>query len=285
MIKIIVDGNNIANRAFFAFQKLSTIIDGTTINTGVIYGFTKFIVDLAIRYQTGNITIVWDSGSSYRKRIYPEYKAGRDHSHYPDMMLQMDDLNLLLSVMNINQVRANGYEADDVIYTIITNDKSNDTKIIFSSDKDFLMFIRDDVIIHQPGSHKVIDVSNIYDVYNVPLEALLDFFALKGDKVDNIGGVPGIGDKTAQKIIAACGSIDIALKQDKIDGVQPSKVAALKKYKDDLDLSLKLISPILVDEKEMIINMGILDETMVEDILLKYAIKTIRTSLYFNLME
>ena len=70
MVKLFVDGNNIANRAFFAFKNLSTVINGYTVNTGVIYGFTKFIVDLAIRYQAQDIFIVWDSGSSYRKRLY-----------------------------------------------------------------------------------------------------------------------------------------------------------------------------------------------------------------------
>ncbi len=278
-IKLIVDGNNIANRAFFAFKNLCTDINSINYNTGVIFGFTKFMVDLGIKYNTSDITVVWDSGSSYRRRIYPEYKAGRDHSHYSDMMSQVSDLCRLLSMMNIKQARADGYEADDVIHTLIEKDMSDDIKIIFSSDKDLLLNIREDVMVHQPGTHKVIDISGIEDVFGVSKSRLLDFFALRGDKSDNIPGVPGIGDKTAQKIINHCGSIENALQLHPIPGVPQSKINALKEFEDQLFMSKQLVTPILVDDIE--IDEPIADIFLVKDMLEKYAIKTIKIELFF----
>ena len=282
MTQILIDGNNIANRVFFAFKDLSVNINGQITNSGVIYGFTKFVINLGLQYNTPNIFIAWDSGSSDRKKLYPEYKSGRDHSHYSDMISQMDDLCLLLSVMNITQVRADGYEADDVIYTLI-NTLPDGLKVIFSSDKDMTLFLRDDVIIHRPGEKKIIDSSNIEQIYGVKQEQLLEFFALRGDKVDNIPGVPGIGDKIAKTMLNEAGNITNILQQDYINGVQKSKLKLVKDNIDILNISLQLIKPILIDNKLLKYNNGLIDDVLIDDLLNKYKIRSLNIKSFIKL--
>ncbi|WCS68569.1 flap endonuclease [Bacillus phage vB_BsuM-Goe16] len=217
---MLIDGNNLAHRVFHTPQGTLTKKDGTP--SGVILGVINSIKGLLEKFpDTEAVTVMWDGGrSEWRKELYPEYKAQRDYGEddeekaeaYQGLWNQIEELHKNLSKLAIDSVKLTGYEADDLIALMTKQLESLDKNVlIVTSDKDMLQLVSEKTSVYSPYRDIVIGLSNFVENTGVELNAYMGFRALVGDTSDNIIGVPGIGEKTAQNLMKKYGHIDSIL--------------------------------------------------------------------------
>lgn len=204
---LIVDGNNIAFRAFYALPSLKTI---TGELTSVLYGFTNILVKILNEVKPDYIAVAFDKGKkTFRHKMYSEYKVTRTPTP-DDLVVQMPKLKELLKAMKIPVLEDVEIEADDIIGIL---SKSFDTKnIILSADKDVYQLINKNTYIMAPrngvSQTAIIDENALYEMYALTPSQIVDFKALMGDSSDNIPGVKGVGEKTALSLLASYNSLD-----------------------------------------------------------------------------
>ena len=205
---LIVDGNSLANRAFYALPFLT---NSKVQPSGAVYGFVNLITKIITDYRPDGIAVAFDHArKTFRNDIFEGYKANRRPTP-PELISQFPVIKELLRIMNITVIEQEGIEADDIIGTI--SKKSNCQKIILSGDRDLLQLIDEntEVWLTLKGVTDVlkVGVENLKEVYGVDKpEQVIDLKALMGDKSDNIPGVKGIGDKTAAKMLSDFGDLD-----------------------------------------------------------------------------
>ena len=221
-IFIIIDGNSLINRAFYAVQRPMITREG--IYTQGIYGFLNMLFKIEKDYAPGNIAVAFDmKGPTFRHKAYAEYKAGRKTMPV-ELAMQIPILKDILRAMNIPFFEKEGFEADDIIGSLSSySDEKGIKSIIVSGDKDQLQLVSDNtrVLFTKRGvSHfDMYDKESMIDVYGFDADAFIDLKALMGDKSDNIPGVAGVGEKTATKLIREYGSIDNIY--ENIDDIKP----------------------------------------------------------------
>ncbi len=239
----LIDGNSLAYRAFFALPE--SIATSTGVPTNAIFGFASMLVKILTDYGPKATVVVWDAGSSGRKEVYSEYKAGR--ATRPDLLKeQWPHLEPLVEAFGYRNIRVDGYEADDVIASIAEQAKVQDPPIevmIVTGDRDAYQLVDDRVSIMTTSrgitDTKVYDRQGVIDRYGIPPELVPDFLGLKGDSSDNIPGVPGIGDKTAADLLTRFGSLESVL--DSIDEISGAKRKQnLTEHADDARISKHL---------------------------------------------
>ncbi len=257
------DGTGLLYRAFYAIdQSLSTT---TGIPTGALYGLARMLLKFMkehIKVGEDYCAFVVDvkGGSTYRKELYERYKAHRPETPEP-LLRQISLVGELVESFGIKLVRVPGYEADDVIATLAKRfEKEKDllgiSEInVVTSDKDLLQLVNENISVWriEKGVTDIrkYTVRDVYERYGVYPYQIVDYLALVGDASDNIPGVPGIGEKTAVKILQDFGSVENALKnQNKL----PDKIRErLLSYSEDYELSRKLVE--LNCEIELPINL------------------------------
>jgi DNA polymerase I len=221
----LIDGNSLAYRAFFALPE--SIATSTGVTTNAIFGFASMLVKILTDYGPKATVVVWDAGSSGRKEIYSEYKAQR--SSRPDLLKeQWPHLGPLVEAFGYRNLSVEGYEADDVIASIVERARSADPKVpvmVVTGDRDAYQLVDDGVRIMTTSrgitDTRVYDREGVIDRYGIPPELVPDFIGLKGDTSDNIPGVPGIGDKTAAELLQRFGSLEEVLASvDQISGAK-----------------------------------------------------------------
>ena len=239
----LIDGNSLAYRAFFALPE--SIATSTGVPTNAIFGFASMLVKILTDYGPKATVVVWDAGSSGRKEVYSEYKAGR--ATRPDLLKeQWPHLEPLVEAFGYRNIRVDGYEADDVIASIAEQAKVQDPPIevmIVTGDRDAYQLVDEQVSIMTTSrgitDTKVYDRQGVIDRYGIPPELVPDFLGLKGDTSDNIPGVPGIGDKTAADLLNRFGSLENVL--DSIDQISGAKRKQnLTEHADDARISKHL---------------------------------------------
>ncbi len=239
----LIDGNSLAYRAFFALPE--SIATSTGVPTNAIFGFASMLVKILTDYGPKATVVVWDAGSSGRKEVYAEYKAGR--ATRPDLLKeQWPHLEPLVQAFGYRNIRVDGYEADDVIASIAEQAKRQDPPIevmIVTGDRDAYQLVDEQVSIMTTSrgitDTKVYDRQGVIDRYGIPPELVPDFLGLKGDTSDNIPGVPGIGDKTAADLLNRFGSLEQVL--DSIDEISGAKRKQnLTEHADDARVSKHL---------------------------------------------
>src|SRR6201991_1697036 len=239
----LIDGNSLAYRAFFALPE--SIATSTGVPTNAIFGFASMLVKILTDYGPKSTVVVWDAGSSGRKEVYSEYKAGR--STRPDLLKeQWPHLEPLVDAFGYRNIRVDGYEADDVIASIAEEGQRQDPPIevmIVTGDRDAYQLVDDRVRIMTTSrgitDTRVYDREGVIDRYGIPPELVPDFLGLKGDTSDNIPGVPGIGDKTAADLLNRFGSLEQVL--DSIDEISGAKRKQnLTEHADDARVSKHL---------------------------------------------
>jgi DNA polymerase-1 len=202
-------------------------------------------VKILTDYGPKATVVVWDAGSSGRKEVYSEYKAGR--STRPDLLKeQWPHLEPLVEAFGYRNFRVEGYEADDVIASIAEEAKRQDPPIevmVVTGDRDAYQLVDEQVSIMTTSrgitDTKVYDRQGVIDRYGIPPELVPDFIGLKGDTSDNIPGVPGIGDKTAAELLNRFGSLDQVLESiDQISGAKRKQ--NLTEHADDARVSKHL---------------------------------------------
>lgn len=233
---IIIDGNSLANRAFYAMTGMSTA-RGEPV--GAVYGFTTMLLKLIEDYRPKYIAATFDvHAPTFRHELSSLYKATRKGMP-PDLAVQMDSIKSLLAAMGIKIYELAGYEADDIMGTIARTDVFT---YIVTGDRDTVQLVDGSthILLTKRGITDIIEVTpdNAHEIFGVPTERVVDFKALAGDKSDNIPGVAGIGEKSAQELISAYGSLDGVYENiDKITGSKHDKLLA---DKDNAYLSYKL---------------------------------------------
>lgn len=209
---VIIDGKSVFYRGYYAMGALS-LADGTP--TGGIYGFAAIAMEIVHRLDPTKVVVAWDSKTSTSKRraMYPEYKAGRIKPG-EDFYAQIPLLKELILSLGWSFVEIDNYEADDIIGTLsLQADESGDYETyIISSDLDMLQIVDENTFMWRilKGFSKIeeINVAELEAKYGIKKSQFLDLKSLKGDSSDNIPGVPGIGEKTAAKLLNEYGDLD-----------------------------------------------------------------------------
>jgi DNA polymerase-1 len=239
----LIDGNSLAYRAFFALPE--SIATSTGVPTNAIFGFASMLVKILTDYGPKATVVVWDRGHSGRKDVYSDYKAQR--SSRPDLLKeQWPHLEPLVEAFGYRNLGVEGYEADDVIASIVTRARSAEPPVpvmVVTGDRDAYQLVEDGVRIMTTSrgitDTRVYDREGVIERYGIPPELVPDFIGLKGDTSDNIPGVPGIGDKIAAELLQRFGSLEKVL--DSIDEISGAKRKQnLTEHADDARISKEL---------------------------------------------
>ncbi len=222
---LLIDGNSLAYRAFFALPE--SIATSTGEPTNAIFGFASMLVKLYQDLGPVPTAVVWDAGMSGRKEVYAEYKAQR--SKKPDLLRQQwPFLSEIATSFGYANVSSEGWEADDVIGTLSVHARERKLwTVIVTGDRDQFQLIDPDDWVGVMATARGITETKVYDYaavierYGLKPELIPDFYGLKGDTSDNIPGVPGIGDKTAAALLQQFGDLDTVLASvDEISGAK-----------------------------------------------------------------
>ncbi len=246
---ILIDGSSYLYRAFFACPPL-TNAQGEP--TGAIYGVINMIRSLINQYQPSHIAVVFDAkGGSFRNTIYSEYKATRD-AMPENLRPQVEPIHTILKAMGLPLLCIEGVEADDVIGTLARQAEKEDREVLISTgDKDMAQLVSDKITLINTMNNAVLNPQGVIDKFGIPPEKIIDYLALMGDASDNIPGVPGVGEKTAQSLLAQFDGVkDIYQRLDEIENLKIRGAKSLKQKlidnKDNAELSY-LLATIKVD--------------------------------------
>lgn len=240
---LVIDGNSIVNRAFFGI-KLLTTKDGKFTNA--IYGFLNILIKLKEVCEPDAVAVAFDvHAPTFRHKMYDQYKAGRKGMP-PELREQMPELKELLQCLGYKIVEKEGWEADDILGTLSASIGKDDFCYLATGDRDSLQLVRNNVNVllasTKAGQAQTVTYTPevVKEKYMVEPEEMIDVKALMGDSSDNIPGIPGIGEKTAGKLISQYHSIDYIY--DHIDeiNVRPRIHDKLVTYKDQCYLSREL---------------------------------------------
>jgi DNA polymerase-1 len=202
---VVIDGANAIYRAFFAIPSLRAP-DGTPTNAAL--GFATMLAKVLRDEAPDLIAIAFDPrGGSFRNRIYPDYKAGRD-AQPEDLSAQLPLVRELIDAFSIPLLEVPDYEADDVIGTLVARAPDDVAVTILSTDKDLMQLVSDRVTLVDGIKERRFRPADVEERFGVPPEKMLDLRALVGDPSDNIPGVKGIGAKGAAKLIREWGSLE-----------------------------------------------------------------------------
>lgn len=232
---IIIDGNSIINRAFYALPDMS---NNEGLKTNAIYGFVRMMFKIIEDYKPTHMSVAFDKKApTFRHKQYADYKAGR--KKMPDELAQqLQPLKDLLDKFNINRLELEGYEADDLIGTVSKLGEENDFKVyIVTGDKDAIQLAsnKTTTLITKKGVGDVeeYDYDSVLEKYEMTPTQFIDLKGLMGDKSDNIPGVPGVGEKTGIKLLKQYSTIENLVKHtDELKG------SIKKKIEENTDLAL-----------------------------------------------
>jgi DNA polymerase-1 len=206
----LVDGNNLAYRAFFALPEELQTTDGQPTNA--LLGFTNMLFKLLSDYRPRGVAVAWDTKPVHRKEVSAEYKA--DRRSMPDLLReQFPHFRPIVEAFGYQNLEFEGWEADDVIATLATQaDASGVRTCVVSTDRDAFQLVSENVCLMMTprgvADVQVYTPERVEARYGIRPDQIPDFIGLKGDTSDNIPGIPGIGDKTAGQLIAQYGSLE-----------------------------------------------------------------------------
>ena len=207
----LIDGNSIAYRAFYALPEDLATKSGQVTNA--VFGFTRMLIRLLKDYHPDGIAVAWDvSRQTFRTESYPEYKAQREKApdHFRSQLPLMDEV---LQTLDITQLRQDGFEADDIIATLTRNGVAAGWEVlIVTGDRDAFQLIEGTVkvVYTRRGISDIVlaDEGYVEERYGIRPDQYVEYAALRGDTSDNLPGVPGVGEKTASRLIADHGDLD-----------------------------------------------------------------------------
>ena len=224
---ILIDGSSYLYRAFFACPPLT---NAKGEPTGAIFGVINMIRSLINQYNPTHIAVVFDAkGGSFRNEIYSEYKATRE-AMPENLRPQIEPIHTILKAMGLPLLCIEGVEADDVIGTLARQaERENLDVLISTGDKDMAQLVSDKITLINTMNNSVLDPKGVMDKFGVPPEKIIDYLALRGDSSDNIPGVPGVGEKTAQSLLTEFTSVkDIYTRLDDIEKLSIRGAKSLK---------------------------------------------------------
>ncbi|MDV7024183.1 DNA polymerase I [Atlantibacter subterranea] len=215
---ILVDGSSYLYRAYHAFPPLT---NSAGEPTGAMYGVLNMLRSLLMQYQPSHAAVVFDAkGKTFRDELFEHYK-----SHRPpmpdDLRAQIEPLHAMVKAMGLPLLAVSGVEADDVIGTLAREaEKAGRPVLISTGDKDMAQLVTPGITLINTMTNTILGPEEVVTKYGVPPELIIDFLALMGDSSDNIPGVPGVGEKTAQGLLQGLGGLDTLF-------AEPEKIAGL----------------------------------------------------------
>ena len=228
----LVDGNNLAYRAYFALPEELATTEG--FPTNALLGFTNMLFKLLSDYRPKGVAVAWDTSPVHRKELDAEYKI--DRRPMPDLLReQFAHFRPIVEAFGYLNLEFEGWEADDVIATLASRaDEAGIKTCVVSTDRDAFQLCTENVCLMMTP-RGVADVhvytpERVFARYGVTPEQVPDFIGLKGDTSDNIPGVPGIGDKTAGQLVSQYGSLEGVLEH--VDDLSPGRAKALREHAD-----------------------------------------------------
>ncbi|WNJ17645.1 DNA polymerase I [Pontibacter sp. G13] len=208
----LLDAMALLYRAFFAFQK-NPRITKEGLNTSAVFGFANTLLEIINKEDPTHLAVAFDTSEpTFRHVQFPEYKAQRE-AMPEDLATAIPYAYRLLEVLNIPALRLPGYEADDIIGTISAQvDPAEYDVYMVTPDKDYAQLVKENVFLYKPafrgGGFDVYDTGMVEEKFGVKPDRIIDFLGLKGDSVDNIPGIPKVGDKTAVALINEFGTVE-----------------------------------------------------------------------------
>ena len=202
---ILIDGSSYLYRAFHAYP--DTMTNGE-IPTNAVYGVVNMLRSMMRQFASERIAVVFDAkGKTFRDDMYPEYKANRPPMP-DDLRCQIEPLYDVIRAMGLPLICVPGVEADDVIGTLASKASQAGMPVLISTgDKDMAQLVDENVTLINTMTNVVLDREGVIEKFGIPPELIIDYLALMGDKVDNIPGVPGVGDKTATALLQGIGGL------------------------------------------------------------------------------
>ncbi|EMK3269072.1 DNA polymerase I [Vibrio vulnificus] len=202
---ILIDGSSYLYRAFHAYP--GTMSNGD-IPTNAVYGVVNMLRSMMRQFASDRIAVVFDAkGKTFRDDMYPEYKANRPPMP-DDLRCQIELLHQVIKAMGLPLIVIEGVEADDVIGTLAYQASQQGMPVLISTgDKDMAQLVDDNITLINTMTNVVMDREGVIEKFGIPPELIIDYLALMGDKVDNIPGVPGVGDKTATALLQGIGGL------------------------------------------------------------------------------
>ncbi|HHG3102420.1 TPA: DNA polymerase I [Vibrio parahaemolyticus] len=202
---ILIDGSSYLYRAFHAYP--GTMSNGE-IPTNAVYGVVNMLRSMMRQFSSERIAVVFDAkGKTFRDEMYSEYKANRPPMP-DDLRCQIEPLHNVIRAMGLPLICVPGVEADDVIGTLAYQASQQGMPVLISTgDKDMAQLVDDNITLINTMTNVVMDREGVVEKFGIPPELIIDYLALMGDKVDNIPGVPGVGDKTATALLQGIGGL------------------------------------------------------------------------------
>ena len=243
----LLDAYALIYRAYYAFIK-NPRINSKGMNTSAVMGFVNTLNEILTKEQPTHIGVAFDHGKTFRDDAFPAYKAQREETP-EDIRASVPIIKQIISAMHIPVLQVDGFEADDVIGTLATKaGKAGITTYMLTPDKDYGQLVSDNVFMFRPrhgGGYETMGPAEVCQKYDLSSTSqVIDLLALMGDSADNFPGCPGVGPKTAAKLIAQFGSIDNMLaNSSQIKGKLREKVEGAV---DDIRMS-KFLATIRTD--------------------------------------
>ena len=242
----IIDGYALLYRSHFALIR-NPLITTYGLDTSALFGFVNQVLKLIRKESPEYLICAFDSkGKNFRHEMYEDYKANRPEMPN-ELQKQLPHLWEVLEALNIPTIKKEGFEADDLIGTLVTKASKNDLiSYIVSGDKDFMQLINDEIFLYAPGTRKspdpiIYDVKKVEERWGVPPNKITDLLGLMGDNSDNVPGVSGVGEKTAVKLLKEYGSMDGVLSN--VEKVKNKRVYnGLKDGVENAKLSKELVT-------------------------------------------
>lgn len=277
---IIIDGNSLVNRAFYAMPPSLKTLDGTPING--VFGFLKMLNKVIKEYNPTYLSVAFDmKGPTFRHQQYSEYKGTR--KGMPDeLRVQMPILKEMLDLLDIHRMELQGYEADDLIGTVAKTCSQNDVEVIvITGDKDALQLVDENITIYitKKGISQIIPYTDelVFDEFGVSPQQIIDFKGLSGDTSDNIPGIPKVGPKTATKLLQQLETVEQVIERS--EEIQSKRIRGLvEEYAEQALLSKQLATimtdvPVEINMEAMLI--GTPDPVKLEESFMRYNFKNL----------
>ncbi|MCY4261991.1 MAG: DNA polymerase I [Candidatus Dadabacteria bacterium] len=233
----LIDGSSYIFRAYYGVRADLSTSDG--FPTNAVYGFATMLLKFLREYEPKYLGMVFDSkGEVFRNEIYPEYKANRDEAP-ESLQLQFPKIFELVQAFSIPMLAIEGYEADDIIGTIASAQEAQKV-VLVTGDKDFCQLVSENVTLVDTMRERRTGVGEVREKYGIKPGQMIDFFALVGDKVDNVPGVAGVGEKTASDLISRYGDLDGVY--GNLEELRPAVAKKLLEHKNEAYLSRELVT-------------------------------------------
>ena len=230
----LVDGSNYAFRVQYALPPRHS---SSGFPTRVLYGFTILFQKLMRTYRPDYCVVSFDIGKTFRHRMYPDYKGNRD-AMPEDLRQQWGDLPGLVRAFGYPCINVQDFEADDVLGTLAHRFASEDVHAyLVTGDKDFGQLVNANVSVLDERKDVLLDPSGVEAKMGVPPQQVIDLLGLAGDTSDNIPGIPGVGGKTAAKLLATFGSLEATLEAAARGEIKGKRGQNLVEFAEDARIS------------------------------------------------